>query len=311
MTKAEKNKRGFFSKLIGKAINPLNHGEDLQEVVAGYEQIFEKYKQLLETVTREAVALYDLRKEAYYTLLRFQTYVNALPSCPTLITNGATLAVRKSSLIKEAMDEEASEDFKYGHSTNNNGLLGVAATGSALAIGGSTALMAIATTFGTAGTGAAISSLSGVAATNAALAWIGGGSIAAGGAGMSGGAAVLGLMGPIGWGIAGLSALTFIGISASKGKKNRETISEIEKKIQEIKEFIGELNVAGKNVRTIKIFTATNLSVLKQFLDKASSYELGLNDYSLDSYPHKELFAVADIAKNLGKVSNQSIVIKK
>ncbi len=52
-------------------------------------------------------------------------------------------------------------------------------------------LTAVAYYFGTASTGAAISSLSGIAATNAALAWLGGGTIAAGGAGVAGGTAVL------------------------------------------------------------------------------------------------------------------------
>lgn len=46
--------------------------------------------------------------------------------------------------------------------------------------------------FASASTGTAISTLSGVAATNATLAWFGGGSLAAGGLGMVGGAAVLG-----------------------------------------------------------------------------------------------------------------------
>jgi len=53
--------------------------------------------------------------------------------------------------------------------------------------------------FASASTGTAIASLSGVAATNATLAWFGGGSLAAGGLGMAGGAAVLGglVAGPI------------------------------------------------------------------------------------------------------------------
>ncbi len=45
--------------------------------------------------------------------------------------------------------------------------------------------------FGTASTGVAISSLSGAAAWNATLAWLGGGSLAAGGMGVAGGAVVL------------------------------------------------------------------------------------------------------------------------
>ena len=70
--------------------------------------------------------------------------------------------------------------------------------GSATGIAGG-ALTAIgaygaATTLATASTGTAIASLHGVAATNATLAWFGGGSLAAGGAGMAGGAAVLGLI---------------------------------------------------------------------------------------------------------------------
>lgn len=61
-------------------------------------------------------------------------------------------------------------------------------------VGGSMALgaWALVSAIGTASTGTAIGTLSGVAATNATLAWFGGGAIAAGGAGMSGGMLVLG-----------------------------------------------------------------------------------------------------------------------
>ncbi len=60
--------------------------------------------------------------------------------------------------------------------------------GAALAFGAYNGTMLLAT----ASTGTAISSLGGVAATNATLAWLGGGSLAAGGYGMAGGAMVLG-----------------------------------------------------------------------------------------------------------------------
>ena len=73
---------------------------------------------------------------------------------------------------------------------------GIASVGSgaAVAFGAYSATMAL----GTASTGAAISGLSGVAATNATLAWLGGGSLAAGGAGIAGGTLVLGglVLGP-------------------------------------------------------------------------------------------------------------------
>ena len=62
-----------------------------------------------------------------------------------------------------------------------------AAVGSAAAYG----TFVAAASFGTASTGAAISGLSGVAATNATLALLGGGTLAAGGAGIAGGTMVL------------------------------------------------------------------------------------------------------------------------
>lgn len=71
---------------------------------------------------------------------------------------------------------------------------GVLSAGFGGMVGGSMALgaWAIVSAIGTASTGTAIGTLSGVAATNATLAWFGGGALAAGGAGMSGGMLVLG-----------------------------------------------------------------------------------------------------------------------
>ena len=92
------------------------------------------------------------------------------------------------------------------------------------------AAMWVATTFGTASTGTAISALSGAAANSAALAWLGGGSIAAGGAGVTGGQALLALAGPIGWSIAGATLLTsIILLSNNKRKIDKEKKDEIEK----------------------------------------------------------------------------------
>ncbi len=65
----------------------------------------------------------------------------------------------------------------------------VSASGGGALAAGSWALVSV---VGTASTGTAISTLSGVAATNATLAWFGGGTLAAGGAGIAGGTLVLG-----------------------------------------------------------------------------------------------------------------------
>jgi len=87
------------------------------------------------------------------------------------------------------------------------------------AVGGTIAAFgaySAAMTFATASTGTAISSLSGAAATNATLAWFGGGTLASGGMGMAGGAAVLG-------GIVAGPALLVMGIIVgAKGGKSLE-----------------------------------------------------------------------------------------
>lgn len=92
-----------------------------------------------------------------------------------------------------------------------------AAVGTFIAVGGKSAAMTVATTFGTASTGTAISSLTGVAATNAATAWIGGGAIAAGGGGMAAGTVVLTAIPFVG----GAIALGAIGYGAYRFIKSR------------------------------------------------------------------------------------------
>lgn len=87
-------------------------------------------------------------------------------------------------------------------------------TGTAVALGGKTALWAIFS----AGPGAA---LTGAAETSAFLAWVGGGSLAAGGGGMAAGTAILAALGPVGLGVAAVGAAA-TGIGIWKTRKNRK-----------------------------------------------------------------------------------------
>lgn len=128
-----------------------------------------------------------------------------------------------------------------------------AGAGAGLAAGASVAFMAptaamwVATTFGTASTGAAISTLSGAAATNAALAWLGGGALAAGGGGMTAGSALLALAGPVGWSIAGATLLSSILLFASKktklNKQKNEEIQAVKKNIESVRELDGKISL--------------------------------------------------------------------
>ena len=91
---------------------------------------------------------------------------------------------------------------------------GASALGAATAVGGKAILWSIFS----AGPGAA---LAGAAETSAFLAWVGGGSLAAGGGGMAAGAATFGLLGPVGWAVAGAGAIG-AGVAIYKSRKRKK-----------------------------------------------------------------------------------------
>lgn len=147
------------------------------------------------------------------------------------------------------------------------------ATGAGVAAIAPTAAMWVATTFGTASTGAAISSLSGAAATNAALAWLGGGAIAASGGGMSAGAAFLALAGPVGWTIAGATVLTSVVIITTTKLRTKK---EKEKILSEVKK-----NTASTDRMTAKV--AALLQKTEEFRERlVASYEGALSAFGDD-----------------------------
>ncbi len=94
-----------------------------------------------------------------------------------------------------------------------------------------------------ASTGTAISTLGGAAATNATLAWLGGGSLAAGGAGVAGGMAVLG-------GLVAAPALAIFGLvmSADAAAKKQEAYANL----AEAKVYAEEMETAASLCNGIK-----------------------------------------------------------
>lgn len=150
------------------------------------------------------------------------------------------------------------------------------ATGLGVAAFGPTAAMAVATTFGTASTGAAISSLAGAAASNAALAWLGGGALVAGGGGMSAGTALLGLAGPIGWTIGGVG---LIGGASLAFMRNKKISKEANAETLKVEELISKFSLFNNEIEEIKDITIKhsdglnkNLEHIKQ-LDKLNYLE--------------------------------------
>lgn len=162
----------------------------------------EKQREIVEYGSRR---LFERRQRAVGEIVvAVEDYVNHLANSPKDFDKTVAeyrVEVNSFDETVERLNIEAAQSNKTGGTAGVAG----AAAGVGVAVLGSTAAMAIATTFGTASTGVAISTLSGAAATNAALAWLGGGALAAGGGGMVGGQAILALAGPVGWTVGGLA----------------------------------------------------------------------------------------------------------
>lgn len=185
----------------------------------------------------------------------------------------------------------------------------VAGAGAGLAAGASVAFMAptaamwVATTFGTASTGAAISTLSGAAATNAALAWLGGGALAAGGGGMTAGSALLALAGPVGWSIAGATLLSSILLFASKktklNKQKNEEIQAVKKNIEAVRELDGKIG-------QILFETAGIRTGLNDMLTKALSL-FGADYLAFDDSQKQLLGALVNNTKALSAMFERTV----
>ncbi|GHA58899.1 MULTISPECIES: helix-turn-helix domain-containing protein [Streptomyces] len=168
--------------------------------------------------------VHDTARDAFF--LRFVELAESISGAPEPerpseeeieSTGGTPAAIRV-----EAMSAGIANAIRDAAGGAAVGAVGAAAGGAA-AYGAFTA----AALFGTASTGTAISTLSGVAATNATLALLGGGTLAAGGAGMAGG--ILLLTGMVAAPAAALAAAGFYVLRQRRTKKEEERLrTEIE-----------------------------------------------------------------------------------
>lgn len=126
-----------------------------------------------------------------------------------------------------------------------------------------------------ASTGTAIASLSGAAATNATLAFFGGGSLAAGGWGMAGGAMVLG-------GLVAGPALLVMGLVA--GKAADKNLNQAKINQLEAVQLAGQLDTASKQCEAIRRRTYMFYNLLAR----------------LDTYFLPYIYKMEDIVKNEG-----------
>lgn len=189
-------------------------------------QTITEYNDAYTLMNDKGVQLFIERKRALDALSLVESIINSIANKPKSFDKDfEEIHINRKQFVNSC--EFSDQELKEARSAVTTAGAGLAA-GASVAFMAPTAAMWVATTFGTASTGAAISTLSGAAATNAALAWLGGGTLAAGGGGMAAGNAFLALSGPIGWSIAGATLLSSIIIfTTKKAKMNKEKNEEI------------------------------------------------------------------------------------
>jgi hypothetical protein len=232
-----------------------------KEAVEKLKSAVTQYEKSTEILKTHAIKLHNTRTYGVDVIEKVEAYINTLANTPKDFEKSFEQVSFNLASFK-ALSEITYDEKEMIKLAGGGSAVGVAA-GVATAAFAPTAAMAIATTFGTASTGAAISGLTGAAATNAALAWLGGGAIVAGGGGMAGGSALLALAGPIGWGI-GAASLAAGGIFANK--KNKEAAIKADKERVDIVKATRVLQATTTEIYELKKTTQKLAEELEQSL---------------------------------------------
>ena len=223
-----------------------------KEALRIHEETLARYNNSYEKMKNECENLYNVRGQAIKVIKMNQNVINSIANTPKEFDT--TLGKIGKELTKFNDTEEYAKKAYNASVQAGINIAGGAAAGLGVASMAQTALMSIATTFGTASTGTAISTLSGCVAQKAALAWIGRtfAGFAAEGAGMAAGQAFLALAGPIGWGITAVST----GVSLiSLSNKNKELADKAVNEAKEISIARESLDEVAEKVNSLRAKT--------------------------------------------------------
>lgn len=232
-----------------------------KEALRIHEETLTRYNKSYEEMGKSCEQLYEIRKNSVELIQLVQRVVNSIANTPKEFDTELGKIGKELSKFSET-EEYAKEAYNASLKAGVN-IVGGAAAGLGVASMAPTALMSIATTFGTASTGTAISALSGAAAQKAAMAWIGrtfAGFAVKEGAGMAAGQAFLALAGPIGWGITAASTGISLILLTNKNKELANNAVKEAKEIAKAREALDETNekVKALKARTDILFNDMN-----------------------------------------------------
>lgn len=204
---------------IQESTNMLNIGSK-NEALRMHREKLQEYNESYKNMMKLCDELYLQRTQTILLITKIEEIINTIANRPKEFDKA--MGKIHDEIIKFNNTERYAEEAYQASVKAGKNMVDGSVAGLAIASVGPKALMSIATTFGTASTGTAISALSGVAAEKAAVAWVGrtfAGFAVKEGAGMVAGEALLGLIGPIGWGITA-STVVFSMVDLSKQNKN-------------------------------------------------------------------------------------------
>ena len=276
-----------------------------REAIEALKNAVNRHESIRKNVERASVQLFKQRQRAAGEVIeRVEEYVNLLANSPKEFDKSVAeyrIEVGRFDTTVQRLEIDAARSTKIGSATGTAG----AAAGVGVAALGPAAAMAVATTFGTASTGAAISALSGAAATNAALAWLGGGAIAAGGGGMAAGNALLALAGPVGWTIGGLA---LAGSATYLHVRNRQHAEEATQKRIRVEAEIRSLGTANREIEGLGQRTKDHSEGCLAGLDWLTNH--APKDYRQFNQEHKErLAALINHIRSLGELLKAKVAL--
>ena len=292
--KAQKAGEVLGSKADEIKSSAMSMKDDITEKLTELDRMLEssitEYNDAYTLMNDKGIQLFIERNRSVDTIGFVENLINSIANRPKAFdTDFDEIKTKRDSFLNTC--DFGERELQAARTAAGGAGVGLAA-GASVAFMAPTAAMWVATTFGTASTGAAISTLTGAAANSAALAWLGGGALSAGGGGMAAGHALLAMAGPIGWTIAGASLLSSIILfSKKKAKLNKQKNEEIES-VKHNTEAIREMDLR------IQELLSQTTSIRN---DLNTSYEKCLELFGKDYMSFSD-----DQKKSLGALVNQT-----
>lgn len=275
-----------------------------KEALKIHEKTLAEYNASYGIMGKSCELLYEIRGKSVELIKLVQEVVNSIANTPKQFDTELGKIGKELTKFKET-EQYAKEAYDASLKAGVN-IVGGTTAGIGIASMAPTALMSIATTFGTASTGTAISALSGAAAQKAAMAWIGrtfAGFAVKEGAGMAAGQAFLALAGPIGWGITAASA----GISLiSLTNKNKDVAEKAVKEAKEIAKAREALDETTEKINALKAKTDRLFDDMNREKSKIMSF-MNLDYLSLREEDKLFLGTLVNHTLSLSQLLNETI----